>query len=94
MLDTTATVSGTLTVSPEGLRGADVLLDAETGPRGMQWIKTSAGLPQILKVQQRLSLARGHIVASEKGDLSFQGDDHDTGGSDPCPRPRYKRRRD
>jgi hypothetical protein len=73
ILDTAVTISGTLMVSPEGLRGADVLIDADTGPKGMQWIKTFAGLPQILKVQQWLSLARGHIVASDKGELSFQG---------------------
>ncbi len=80
VLDAVATVSGNLRVSSEGLQGADVLLDAETGPRGMQWIKTFAGLPQILKVQQRLSLARGHIVASEKGELSFQGEITTQGG--------------
>ena len=73
ILDSTATLSGTLTGLPEGLRGADVLIDADTGPKGMQWIKTFAGLPQILKVQQRLSLARGHIITAGKGGLSFQG---------------------
>ena len=73
MLDTAATISGTLTVSQEGTLGYDVLVDAETGPKGMQWIKTAAGLSPMLKVQQRLSLARSSIVKSEKGDLSFQG---------------------
>ncbi|MBN2437830.1 MAG: AsmA-like C-terminal domain-containing protein [Deltaproteobacteria bacterium] len=73
ILDTAATLSGTLMVSPEGLRGADVLIDAETGPKGMQLIKTVAVLPQIIKIQQRLSLARGHIITSDKGGLSFQG---------------------
>ena len=73
MLDTTAAISGTLTVSPEGRWESDVSLDAETGPRGMQWIKTTAGLPPILRVQQRLSLARGRIVTSDTGDFAFQG---------------------
>jgi hypothetical protein len=80
MLDAAATVSGALTVSSEGLQGADVLIDAETGPKGMQWIKTIAGLPQILKVQQRLSLARVHLVTSHKGKLSFQGEIGTQGG--------------
>jgi hypothetical protein len=43
------------------------------GPRGFQWIKTSANLPTTLKAQQRLSLAQGRLVTPEKGGLSFQG---------------------
>jgi hypothetical protein len=73
MLDTAAIVSGSLIFSSPGLKGVDVSLEAETGPRGFQWIKTAAGLPSVLKAQQRLSLARGRIVTSEKGGLSFQG---------------------
>ena len=46
----------------------------------MQWIKTFADLPRILKVQQRLSLTRCHLVASHKGELSFQGEIATQGG--------------
>ena len=74
MLDAAATLSGTLMVSPEGLRGMDVLIDANMGPAGMRWIKTFAGLPQVLKVQQRIALSQGHFVGSDKGALSFQGE--------------------
>jgi len=80
MLDAAATLSGVLMVSPEGLRGMDVLIDANMGPAGMQWLKTFAGLPRILKVQQRLALARGHVVSADKGELSFQGEITTQGG--------------
>ncbi len=80
MLDASATVSGALTLSSEGSQGTDVLIDAETGPKGMQWIKTFADLPRILKVQQRLSLTRCHLVTSHKGELSFQGEIATQGG--------------
>jgi hypothetical protein len=80
MLDTEATLSGTLTVSPEASQQADVLIDADIGPKGMQWIKAVASMPEILKIPQRLSLARGHIVTFGKGGASFQGEIATQGG--------------
>ena len=80
MLDAAATLSGSLMVSPEGLRGTDVLIDGNTGPAGMQWIKTFADLPRVLKVQQRIALSRGHFVSSDKGPLSFRGEISTQGG--------------
>jgi hypothetical protein len=74
LLDSSATVSGALTFSAEGPLGTDVFFDAEVGPKGMQWIKTVAGLPRILKVQQRLSLARCRLAIPHKDALSFQGE--------------------
>jgi hypothetical protein len=73
MLDMSATVSGSLRVSSQGPQAVDISLEAETGPRGFQWMKTSANLSTVLKDQQRLSLAQGRLVTSEKGGLSFQG---------------------
>jgi len=80
LLDAAATVSGTLMVSSEGLQGTDVFFDAEVGPKGMQWIKTVAGLPHILKIQQRLSLARCRLAIPHKDALSFQGEIATQGG--------------
>jgi hypothetical protein len=73
-LDASTVASGGLAYSMEGIGGADVALEGETGPAWARWASDLVHLPYGLRVRTPLSISNGRFVWEKGKETSIAGD--------------------
>ncbi len=72
-LDAATVVSGSLNMSLDNVRKADIRVSGTVGPKALKWIKDAFDVPEYVRTDQTIAVSDARLIWLERGETAFQG---------------------